>query len=197
MESPQIESAPAPAPMPASVWGRPTLREHLLLFVVATIALAIDQVSKRLIETNIAPGEAVAPIAALGQYFTLTNTQNSGAAFSLFQNGAIFFVIVAIIVSGLIVYYAPRLPKGERLSRLALGLQLGGALGNLVDRLRHQGYVTDFLHFQIPQISFNWPVSNVADICIVGGVIILLLASFRLDHASGKPAGQEGEAVAE
>jgi signal peptidase II len=64
----------------------------------------------------------------------------------------------------------------DRLSRIALGLQLGGALGNLLDRLR-QGYVTDFIHFQIPEIGFDWPVFNIADSAIVVGVIALIVIS--------------------
>jgi signal peptidase II len=143
----------------------------------------VDQVTKRLVEANIPLG-AIVPIAdVLYPYLTLTRTQNTGAAFSLLQNGNIFFIVVALIVSGLIIYYAPRLPKSDWLSRVALGLQLGGALGNLVDRLR-QGYVTDFIYIQIPQIGFHWPISNLADPAIVGGVILLLVASLRRDRAS-------------
>ena len=135
---------------------------NILLFAVALVAVTIDQVSKRVIEQVIPLGASVPAIEALFPYFSLTHIQNTGAAFSLFQNGNIFFIFVAIIVSAMIVYYAPRLPADDRLSRVALGLQLAGALGNLIDRLRN-GYVIDFLHIQVPQIGFDWPVSNVAE----------------------------------
>ena len=165
---------------------KPSLGEHLILLLVAAIALSIDQISKRLVESNIAPGFTFVPIQAISPYFTLTNSQNTGAAFSIFRNGNAFFIVIAIIVSLLIIYYTPRLQAGDWVSRLALGLQLAGALGNLVDRLR-QGYVTDFLHLQIPQINFDWPVSNVADICIVSGVILLIVITFWRERQEVKP----------
>ncbi|MGQ9814505.1 MAG: signal peptidase II [Candidatus Roseilinea sp.] len=147
--------------------------DRTLLFIVALIALAADQTSKLLVQANIPLGMTVPIAPLLTPYLTFTNVQNTGAAFSLFQNANWFFIIVATVVAALIVYYTPRLLPGDRLSRVALGLQLGGAVGNLIDRVRH-GYVTDFIHFQIPEIGFDWPVSNIADICIVSGVILLI-----------------------
>jgi len=149
-----------------------------ILLIVAGLALLADQISKRLIEANIAPYQNQPIFDFLVPYLTFTRTQNTGSAFSLLPEGGIVFFIVFIFVAGLILYYAPRLPVDDRLSRVALGLQLGGAFGNIVDRIR-QGYVTDFIHLRIPQIGFDWPVSNIADICIVGGVVILFLLSFR------------------
>jgi signal peptidase II len=93
---------------------------------------------------------------------------NTGAAFGLFQNANLFFVIVGIVVSTAIVVYHRFVPDGMWLVRLSLGLQLGGALGNLIDRLT-VGHVIDFLDFQI------WPVFNVADSSIVCGAILLAL----------------------
>jgi signal peptidase II len=148
-----------------------------LLLSVALICVLIDQVTKRIVEANI---ELWSTVPFIDPYLNWTRTQNFGASFGLFQNGGLFFVFVAIIVAGVILYYAPRLPVNDKLSRVALGLQLGGAVGNVIDRLR-QGYVTDFIHFRIPQIGFDWPVSNFADIFIVSGVILLIAASFLSD----------------
>ncbi len=156
----------------------PTLfQRYGVLFIVAAIALVADVVTKRIVEATI---PLYGSVPFIRPFLSWTHTQNTGAAFSLLQNGGVFFIVVAVIVSTLIIYYAPRLPADDWLSRLALGLQLGGALGNLIDRLR-QGYVTDFVHFQIPQIGFDWPVFNVADSCIVVGVICLIVASFVRD----------------
>jgi signal peptidase II len=179
----------------ASPARKPTLGEYLLPLIVAAIALAIDQLTKRWIEATIPLGFTVAPIQFISPYLTLTNVQNSGAAFSIFQNGRVFFIIVAFIVSILIIYYAPRLPAGDWVSRLALGLQLAGALGNLIDRLR-QGFATDFIHLQIPQISFDWPVSNIADICIVSGVIILIISTFLQERREKEDGKSEGNVPA-
>jgi signal peptidase II len=153
------------------------LQRYGLLLTIALICVLIDQVTKRIVEANI---DLYQTVPFLDPYLNWTRTQNFGASFGLFQNGGLFFIIVAFIVAGVILYYAPRLPVSDKLSRVALGLQLGGAVGNLIDRLR-QGYVTDFIHFRIPQIGFDWPVSNFADIFIVSGVILLIIASFVND----------------
>lgn len=172
----QVPAAETPAVSPsrAATFGQ----RYGLLLLVAGLALASDQISKALIEANLAPYENRPILDFLVPYLTFTRTQNTGAAFSLLPNGGIIFILVFIVVGALILYYTPRLPPGDRLSRIAMGLQLGGAFGNVVDRFR-QGYVTDFIHLQIPEIGFDWPVSNVADMCIVGGVVILFLLSFR------------------
>ncbi|BCX03957.1 MAG: lipoprotein signal peptidase [Candidatus Roseilinea sp.] len=149
-----------------------------LLLLVAGITLIADIITKRIVEAQI---PLYTSIPVIGPYLSWTHTQNTGAAFSLFQNGGVFFIVVALVVSAVILYYAPRLPAGDWLSRVALGLQLGGAAGNLLDRLR-QGYVTDFIHFQIPEIGFDWPVFNIADSAIVVGVILLIVASLIRDH---------------
>ncbi len=152
-------------------------RRIWLLLVVALTAAVVDQITKRLVEMRIELGGTEPLASFLVPYLTLTHTQNSGAAFSILQEGGAIFFVVGAIVFALILYYAPRLPIRDWLSRVALGLQLGGAIGNLVDRTRI-GAVTDFIHFQIPQINFDWPVFNVADSCIVVGVIILIVSSF-------------------
>ncbi|MCS6848045.1 MAG: signal peptidase II [Anaerolineae bacterium] len=167
---------------PAEGSGQPAVttffQRYGLLLLVAGITLLADIITKRIVEAQI---PLYTSIPFIGPYLSWTHTQNTGAAFSLFQNGGVFFIVVAIVVSAVILYYAPRLPAGDWLSRVALGLQLGGAVGNLLDRLR-QGYVTDFIHFQIPEIGFDWPVFNIADSAIVVGVILLIAASLLRDH---------------
>lgn len=153
------------------------VQRYGLLLAIALACVTIDQVTKRIVEANI---ELYQTVPFIDPYLNWTRTQNFGAAFSLFQNGGLFFIIVALIVTGVILYYAPKLPVSDKLSRVAMGLQLGGAMGNLIDRLR-QGYVTDFIHLRIPQIGFDWPVSNFADIFIVSGVILLIVTSFISD----------------
>lgn len=156
------------------------VRHFGLLLMVAFDALLIDQITKRLVEATIEPYQTKVIADFLTPYFTLTHAQNTGAAFSLLTEGGVIFFVVFAVVVGMIVYFAPRLPDRDKLSKVALGLQLGGATGNIIDRLRI-GHVTDFLHLQIPQIGFDWPVSNIADICIVAGVAILFFVSFRKD----------------
>ncbi|MCS7087704.1 MAG: signal peptidase II [Thermoflexales bacterium] len=154
-------------------WLAAFAQRYALLLGIALVALLADQTTKRIVEANLALYES---IPFIGHYLSWTHVQNTGAAFSLFPNGGALFVVIAVVVAAVIVYYAPRLPTNDWFSRIALGLQLGGALGNLVDRLR-QGYVTDFIHFQIPEIGFDWPVFNIADSCIVVGTLALIIVN--------------------
>lgn len=133
-----------------------------IFFAIATVVVVIDQITKAYVR-------AVMPIGASWPEDWLvrfTHVTNTGAAFGMFQNQSLMFVFIAVFAIGLIVYYYQRLPTDAWLVRIALGMQLGGAIGNLIDRL-HQGYVTDFIEFP------NFPVFNIADSSISIGVAIL------------------------
>jgi signal peptidase II len=143
-----------------------------ILPLVAAVALALDQWTKYLVASRLELYGSWAPLRALAHVFTIHYVTNTGAAFGLFQNGSLFFVIVAVIVSVVIVLYYRHLEEGQWLIRLSLGLQLAGALGNLIDRIR-VGYVIDFLDFRV------WPVFNLADASIVCGVILLAYLLLR------------------
>lgn len=148
------------------------------LFLLAAGVLILDQASKYWIKSNLAPGQSLPadwPVR-------LTHVTNRGAAFGLLPNQTVFFILVAIVVVALILLYDRILPRSTPLLRLALGLQLGGAIGNLSDRLRY-GYVVDFFDLQV------WPVFNVADSAIVVGVAVL----FCLLVFSERTAAHEGE----
>jgi signal peptidase II len=167
-----------------AITPRDVMRRLSILLVNAIAVIIADQATKWIVEDRI-PLNTSMPV--IGHWFAFTHTQNFGAAFSMLQNGGFFFVIVAAIVSAVILYYAPKLPESDWISRVALGLQMGGALGNVVDRLR-QGYVTDFLHFKIPEIGFDFAVFNLADSCIFVGVVILIATSLIRDRASASTA---------
>ncbi len=142
-------------------------RARWALFLgVAGLTFIADQTSKRLVLGNLALGEAWNPVPFLRQFVTVTHVTNTGVAFGLFQDHGTFFAIVAIVVVvGIVVFYR-YLPTNQIWLRISLGLQLGGALGNLLDRVR-LGNVVDFIDFKI------WPVFNLADTAIVLGVAIL------------------------
>jgi len=133
---------------------------------VAALVLLVDQVSKYLVLGNLSVGEMWNPVLVLSPFVTLTPVTNTGAAFGLFQEHGTLFAIVAILVVGGILIFYRYLPPSEVLLKVSLGLQLGGALGNLLDRVR-LGSVVDFIDFKI------WPVFNLADAAIVAGVAIL------------------------
>jgi signal peptidase II len=143
--------------------------------------VALDQLTKYLVVSNLSLYEAWAPVPTLAKWFEIHYVINTGAAFGLFQNGGLFFIITAIVVSVVIVFYYRYLPAGQWLVRVSLGMQLSGALGNLIDRLR-VGHVVDFLDFKI------WPVFNVADSAIVCGVALLAILLLREDYQERKQA---------
>jgi signal peptidase II len=140
--------------------------EKIILPAVALLILVADQMSKYLVLSNLNPGQSWNPVASLTPWASITHVTNTGAAFGLFPDRGSFFVVIAVIVVAAIIFYYRHLPAGQWWIKISLGLQLGGALGNLLDRLR-LGYVIDFIDFKI------WPVFNLADSAIVIGVAIL------------------------
>jgi signal peptidase II len=141
----------------------------LLFLGLAVLVVLTDQLTKRLAEDRLRDQRSV-PI--VDDILRLTYVQNRGAAFGLLQDQTTFFVLVGILVIGVIAASYRYLPRSGFLLHLALGLQLGGAIGNLIDRVR-QGYVVDFVDFGYH--SNWWPVFNVADSAIVVGVALLAL----------------------
>ncbi len=158
----------------------------LALPTVALIVLAVDQASKSWVTNNIPLNGSFDALPAIRQWFILTHITNSGAAFGLFPQMSLVFTFVALAVSVIIVLYHRSLPPGQWLVRLSLGLQLGGAIGNLIDRVRF-GYVVDMFYVRF------WPVFNIADSAIVAGVLLLM---FHLMQ-SPKPAESTAPAPVE
>jgi signal peptidase II len=144
-------------------------RDYIPLIAIAAIVVILDQWTKELVRTKLPYSEAWAPWNWLLPYARIVHWQNTGAAFGMFQGMALVFTILAIIVSIAIFYYYPLVPKEDWVIRFALGLMLGGALGNLIDRLQHNGAVTDFISVG------NFAVFNVADASISVGVVVLVL----------------------
>jgi signal peptidase II len=146
------------------------VKDLLILFGVAGISVALDQWTKWLVRENIEFGGQWLPegLMWLSPYARIVHWYNSGAAFGMFQNGNLVFTILAFIVIGAIIYYFPRVEADDWTLKLAMGLQLGGAVGNLIDRLL-MGKVTDFISV------WNFPVFNIADASISVGVAVLLL----------------------
>lgn len=147
------------------------LRQAWLVLVVAGIIITLDQLTKEWIRMNVPKYGSIIPIPALGEYFVFEHVDNYGAAFGILQNQSVLFTIIATVVAIAILVYVRYLPTDNYFVRLLLGLQLGGALGNLIDRLS-QGFVTDFVKMGIPGVYY-WPNYNIADSSIVIGVIAL------------------------
>jgi len=139
-----------------------TLHRDPLPFLVLAVVLVLDQLTKWLITSNMAAGES---IPAEG-FIRLTYVRNTGVAFGLFQDQGIILAIIPFLAVAAMIWLYRSSPMPPILMRAALGLQMGGAIGNLIDRLR-LGFVVDFVDVG------PWPVFNVADSSIVVGIAVL------------------------
>ena len=163
------------------------IQSYLFLFPIAGVIVALDQWTKHLVRTNISFGQAWMPWEWLSPIVRIVHWSNTGAAFGFGQEFSIVFTILAIFVSGAIIFYFPQITADEWPLRIALALQLGGALGNLADRLA-RGVVTDFV-----QLQFFPAVFNVADASITTGCVVLIIGMWILDRKE-KAAAREAEA---
>jgi len=146
------------------------VKDYLILFGVAGVVVALDQWTKWWVRENIEFSGMWLPDSMmwLSPYARIVHWYNSGAAFGMFQNGNLVFTILAFIVIGAIIYYFPQVESNDWTLKVAMGLQLAGASGNLIDRLM-MGKVTDFISIGV------FPVFNIADASISIGVAVLLL----------------------
>ena len=167
---PAPPDGPPPATVRRSAWSNAEVKYSYLVAVTATV-FALDQASKAVVMSTMELGDVIPLFPPLLDFHYITNR---GVAFGLFSRFGDLFIPVALVIM-LIILAFYRTLHGPRLwLRTALALQLGGALGNLLDRLRF-GAVVDFLDFHIPAINFYFPVFNLADSAIVVGVGILLV----------------------
>lgn len=143
-------------------------KDYAFLLVFAGLIIGLDQWTKYLIRTRLQFGEVWTPWPWMLNYARLVHWNNTGAAFGMFQGMGDVFMILAIVVALAIVYYFPQVPAKDWYLRVAMGMQLGGAVGNLIDRLLF-GSVTDFISIG------SFAVFNVADASISTGVAVLII----------------------
>jgi len=143
-------------------------RTYGLMAIIAGLLITLDQLTKYIIRTNLEFGQIWMPWKWLEPYARIIHINNTGAAFGLFKGANSIFMVLAVIVAGAIIYYFPSISRKDWLIRVALSMQLAGAVGNLIDRIIF-GQVTDFISVG------TFPVWNVADASITVGVAILLI----------------------
>jgi len=153
----------------------------LLLIVIALAVVGLDQLTKYLVRANMELGQST-PSEGL---FRLTYTTNTGGAFGILANQAFLLAIVAVIGIAVFLVYLRYIPLQSTLLKVGLGLDLGGAVGNLVDRLRLEGKVTDFIDIGA------WPVFNVADMSIVVGTILIAYYLLFMTPKKASPRAQK------
>lgn len=164
--------------------------KHWFALIAFLLSLPVDLATKIAVDRHLSYADRIPVIEG---FFYLTHVRNPGAAFGLFADGdpAVrlwIFIGVSIVAVGIVFSFFRQLAPGDRLSALALGLILGGAVGNLIDRV-FRGEVVDFLHFRLWR-GYSWPDFNLADSFIVVGVALLILemlASEGEDRAAREP----------
>ena len=145
------------------------LKDRAWLFTLTPLIILIDQTSKWLVRTNLVFGEVWSPWVWLTPFARIVHWYNTGVAFGFFQNQNLIFSILSASIAVGIIWLYPRVVSQEPVLRLALALQLGGAIGNLIDRIT-LGHVTDFISVG------DFAVFNVADSAISVGVVIMLIS---------------------
>ena len=133
----------------------------------AALVLALDQLTKAIVSAHLIPGD---PVPLLGQFVRLTLVHNTGAAFGLFPGSRLPFILISVLAIAVVLYLFARDAYRSFINRVLLGCILGGALGNLIDRIRW-GRVVDFIDVGFGPV--RWPVFNVADSAVTLGVILL------------------------
>jgi len=147
------------------------MNRGVLISVISFVVIFIDYLTKKIIVSNVMLYDSISVLP----FLNIVHVQNRGAAFSILSNlGNQYFIGISVIAIFTIVWYLARLPKGLEL--VALSLILGGAIGNLIDRIQI-GKVTDFIDVFIGR--WHWPAFNVADSALTIGIILFLIANIK------------------
>ena len=144
------------------------MKSYSVLIPTAGVLIALDQWTKAIVRQNLALGEMWMPLEWLSPYARIVHWYNTGVAFGMFQDKNLLFSILALAISVFLIIFYPKLTEDDWFLRIALGMQLGGSLGNLIDRITI-GHVTDFVSVG------NFPVFNIADASISIGVAVMIL----------------------
>jgi len=144
------------------------IKSYAVLMPIAGVVIGLDQWTKTLVRSNLGFGEFWSPWDWLSPYARIVHWYNTGVALGLFQDQNLLFAILVSIIAMIIFIYYPQLSEGDWFLRIALAMQFGGSIGNLIDRLT-VGHVTDF--FSVG----SFPVFNVADASVTIGVGIMIL----------------------
>jgi signal peptidase II len=186
MTVPQVGSARDVEDESAAGGGSATVeraRRRWPLFLGLAVAIvAVDQIAKAVVTSSLQPGQSA---SVIGDLVRVVFGQNSGALFGLFKDNAVMFGVVSLVVVGVIVAYHARAASSLYLT-ITLGLLLGGAVGNMLDRLR-LGYVVDFVDVGLGTVRFY--TFNVADSAISVAILLLFLAAIWPSLVEGAAVG--------
>lgn len=156
-----------------------SIKKWMPVALIAIIIILIDQIAKLWVVNNVVVGQTIPILESLQPYLQITRTTNTGFAFGLATGGSTIILILSSVVTLVLLWMVSQTEEAERLQLIAFSLVIGGAVGNIIDRIR-LGHVVDFVHVYIPGLISN--VSNFADHFVVIGVGLLLLDGFLQEH---------------
>jgi len=162
-----------------------------IILIVAALVVALDQGSKYLVTYSLPMGGTWSPFPGPTPFFQIVYTYNTGATFGLFKDLGPVFILLAVVIVVALILYARRLRPDQWLTCVALGLLLGGAIGNLIDRIR-LGHVIDFIDVGVG--TQRWYTSNLSDVSLVLGVILLGVAML-IEEIRHKPTPKPDRAT--
>ncbi len=177
----------------AVLQSRLSLRAALVPLMITGLILIADQLSKQWVLATIGPEPESREIFLVGDWLSFLYVRNTGVAFGLFQNASQIFVFTSLLITAAImVAYVVYLPNRLGWLQLCVGLIVGGALGNVIDRLRY-GYVVDFI-----KVGW-WPIFNIADSAVTVGItmLALFLAFFEEEAGSRRPMPRDDALLSE
>jgi signal peptidase II len=144
------------------------IKKYWLFVLIAGTLIVLDQWTKSLVRANLDMGEIWSPWPWLSPYARIVHWYNTGVAFGMFQDHGMLFTVLNSIIAGFILIFFPRLSENDWFLKVALSMQFGGAVGNLIDRMTI-GHVTDFVSIG------NFAVFNVADASVTTGVAVMII----------------------
>ena len=163
-------------------------KSNLMLVLIALVVIALDQLTKRAVQQNLALGEALL-VFPPWEFVRIVHWVNTGAAFGMFQGGNAVLIGLTVAITLAILIYYQTLPEDHLFQRICLALIVGGSIGNLIDRLT-LGYVVDFVAVG------RFPVFNLADSCVTVSVILLLISTIieeRKAQSTEKPSEEDAQ----
>ena len=143
-------------------------KKYWFFVLIAGTLIVLDQWTKSLVRTNLDMGEIWSPWPWLSPYARIVHWYNTGVAFGMFQDHGMLFTVLNSVIAGFILIFFPRLSENDWFLKIALSMQFGGAVGNLIDRMTI-GHVTDFVSIG------NFAVFNVADASVTVGVAVMII----------------------
>lgn len=152
------------------------MKQKIKIIILSGIFLLIDIIVKLLVANKLVLNES---IKIIDNFFYITYVKNTGAAWSILSGRQTFLIIISLIIIFLLIAYLIRKKEYKKLEIIGYSMLISGSIGNLIDRIVY-GYVIDYLNFYI--FNYNYPIFNIADVCIVIGIILLVIDSWRKEN---------------